>query len=230
MMLSFRFLVKVVWVLCAFLSTAWAQCAACTHALPCPPGSSNFRTACEAQLNQAISDLLNLGLLKGNMTLITAASCLSDMAENDKIALCAFGGGGFMQTQADCEDRSVDPPRRIWCNIAPANCICIHPGLMQNCNPTFGGDPVSNAAILAAALAHEVCHAKAGSYSSNDGGATFTPPCALICDELNCTCFELLILECVLQSFPNNTPLNNRVFVLTDSKAHWQQEKTNGGC
>lgn len=208
------------------------NCDDCTHGLPCPglPGS-NFATQCPGAFNVAVQGLLDLGLIKGNLTLIQAAACLADMAMNNKFAFCDGLGTAFMQTQADCVDRSVTPPRLIWCPIDPRNCVCINPTFFNGCDLTLAtGDPVAQVAILAAALAHEVCHAKSAGFSSTDGGVTFTPPCAFILNELACVCLELDILNCVLSVFPTNTPLNNRAFFLTDIKAHWEQEKVNNGC
>lgn len=229
-------LIGVALLVCAAESVAVAQCPNCSHSLPCPSPSDNYLVDCSQEFNQVVNDLAFLGTLKDNLAFVGLAACLASLGERGRIRLCEDLGNDFMRTTADCEDRSTTPSKKLWCATSdpPGNCVCIDRGDMSitifGCRPiAANGDPVASAAIMAAALAHETCHAKTGVYCQV-GGGPFSPICDYLANEVACATLELQILQCVATAYPTNAPLALRIALIQGFIAAQQAEMVANGC
>lgn len=155
------------------------------------------------------------------------------MLDEAKIRFCQYSGS-FMYTTHDCYVTQPDGTVVwLWCPGVADNCICVNKAFFEGCETTLGwGDGAAAVGILAAALAHEACHAKTGSFVSADGGATFYPPCTYYMNEVACHCLEIDLLNCLKAISPpaSQPALNARIDDVQQGKAAFQALKTANGC
>ncbi len=196
-------------------------------------GGANVSNECPNQFRDAGLMLRFLGLLKGNATFILAGDCVLSMLDAGQIRFCDYTGS-FMYTTHDCYVTNPDGTQVwLWCPGVVDNCICVNKAFFDDCQNSLGrGDVPAAAAILAAALAHEACHAKTGNFVSGDGGATFYPPCSYYLNEIACHCLEIDLLTCFKATTPpaSQAALDERIDDLQQSKAEFQALKVANGC
>lgn len=101
----------------------------------------------------------------------------------------------------------------VWCE-EKHNCICIRSGNLNplTCMPEWLGstpqnslyEPLAQAAVLAAALAHEACHVETASLKMHGSTGLYDDYCAFVLNEIKCHCMELDLLDCIIASTPDS--------------------------
>lgn len=127
--------------------------------------------------------------------LLLCITALSANAENKIRVLpgnsCYFPLGQIAITRPDCVDNTVDPPLFLFKDDSDCNCILFNCDYVDVDCYYGSDDEQAGAAMLAALLMHELCHAKTlGGLTAPGNGFL----CVLACNEVECYTVELELL------------------------------------
>ncbi len=223
----FAGVVGALWILASFSASSRSQ-----TPFDCGnTGTAVLESDCSEDFSIAVELLLCVSNNLGSAEVLACVVQLGNAPEKVRVVSGGVTGSAYMMT--NWETFTVDTNGNFvlsWTSSNSCTCILIN----ENMCPYPANDPSCSAAIMAASLAHELCHAKtfAGTATQVGGVTTYHDPCGLAQNEVLCHCIELIFLASLASCVPPSClpDLQTRSGIIHDSKSAWQNQLIVLGC